>query len=134
MTSPFWSSKLQKLPTPLFLLLMLFILNFHFSSWVLIASCYEERKRFIQKLIPWNSKKWRLLLAFFIEIFSSPGAICTSLYACDFMPMCLFFNVIILKPSIHWTDLSSMLVNPCGLCMYTSIKCPKALHIFLLIL
>ncbi len=132
--SPSWNSKLQKLPTPLFLLLVLFIFNFHFSSWVLIAFCYEERRRFIQKLIPWNSKRWRLSLAFVIEIFSSPRATCTSLHACDFMPMHSFFNVKLLKPSIHRTNLSSMLVNPCGLCMYTSIKCPKALHIFLLIL
>jgi hypothetical protein len=73
-------------------------------------------------------------LAFVIEIFSSPGATCTSLHACDFMPMRSFFNVKILKPSIYRTDLSSMLVHPYGLCMYTSIKCPKALHIFLLIL
>jgi hypothetical protein len=73
-------------------------------------------------------------LAFVIEIFSSPGATCTSLHACDFIPMRSFLNVKILKPSIHWTDLSSMLVNLCGLCMYTSIKCPKALHLFLLIL
>jgi hypothetical protein len=73
-------------------------------------------------------------LAFVIEIFSSPEATCTSLHACDSIPMRSFFNVKILKPSIHWTDLSSMLVNPCGLCMYTSIKCPKALHLFLLIL
>jgi hypothetical protein len=50
------------------------------------------------------------------------------------MPMRSFFNIKILKPSIHRTDLSSMLVNPCGLCMYTSIKCPKTLHLFLLIL
>jgi hypothetical protein len=65
---------------------------------------------------------------------SSPGATCKSLHACDFTPMRSFLNVKILKPSIHWRDLSSMLVNPCGLCMYTSIKRPKALHLFLLIL
>jgi hypothetical protein len=104
---------------------VLFIFNFHFSSWVLITFCYEKRRRFIQKLIPWNSKRWRLLLAFLIEIFSSPGATCTSLHACDFMPMRSFFNVKILKPSIHRTDLSSMLVNPCGLCMYVH-KMPKS--------
>ncbi len=90
---PSWSSKLRKLSTLLFLLLVLFVFYFHFFSWVSIAFCYEERRRFIQRFILWNSKRWRFSLASVNGIFSSPGAICTSLHACDFIPMHSFPNV-----------------------------------------
>jgi len=32
---------------------------FHFFLWISIAFCYEERRRFIQRFILWNSKRWR---------------------------------------------------------------------------
>jgi hypothetical protein len=84
-----------------------------------------REKKIHSKTHPVEFKKMETFVGICHWDFFSPGATCTSLHASDFMPMHSFFNIKILKPSIHRADLSSMLVNPCGLCMDTSIKCPK---------